>query len=623
MSARQIDEWTSTARPPAPPRPDADEAEAEDAPMLKTFEGRGSSTTRDLTAKQYRARTALLRTLACAVATLVVVGKAGGVLVARGQDLRSARDAKTKDACGPVDGSSTLVECRYDGSSFLAVDAVRDYFERNGVGERAALTTYVPQSYVVTYDPDLVRHRSGKVAFALYLPMNNKMYEVSPHDQLYNDDINLNGTYATFLVVAAWDGAILAARPVTDLDGRGMTRFDAVKLADPDTVLACSNVGATEEGYVYAWKWRSDDAPARLNDLLSASSHDVQLAVDGAYYWQPQYVSVAKRRVDTGETVAVYDVCPDPGGMNHAQLVDDDARALVSCRYDDSVVLYDLSKRETIWRAGGADATLAIVDARGDPEAWSGQHNAELFGDAVYLFDNAIRCDDCDDAEAADCDASCVGVPSRILRFRVDGSDAVVDWVWEIPLDYPYGYSKIFGDADLLPSGNVLASWWAGALKPSIGATADVTFVEVTPAKEVAWSMAFANSGDTVGGPCTIDADLGCERSQTRGWKAYSVERFYDGPLVYDAALKDGALQFTAHAALKLQRASAGTWTLLDDDGAELSSGGFSFAKQHLATRARLGAPAASAHSLGATTVRVADEWGQSTDARLQESGVS
>ena len=77
-------------------------------------------------------------------------------------------------------------------------------------------------------------------------------------------------------------------------------------------VLACSNVGATEEGYVYAWKWRSDDAPARLNDLLSASSHDVQLAVDGAYYWQPQYVSIAKRRVDTGETVAVYDVCPDP-----------------------------------------------------------------------------------------------------------------------------------------------------------------------------------------------------------------------------------------------------------------------------------------------------------------------
>ena len=198
------------------------------------------------------------------------------------------------------------------------------------------------------------------------------VYVVSPHYQLYNDDINLNGTYATYLVVAAWDGAILAARPVTDLDGRGMTRFDAVKLADPDTVLACSNVGATEEGYVHAWKWRSDDAPTRLNDLKSASSHDVQLAADGAYYWQPQYVSIAKRRVDDGETVAVYDVCPDPGGMNHAQLLDDDARALVSCRYDDSVVLYDVARREEIWRAGGADATLATVDARGDPEAWSG-----------------------------------------------------------------------------------------------------------------------------------------------------------------------------------------------------------------------------------------------------------
>ena len=38
-------------------------------------------------------------------------------------------------------------------------------------------------------------------------------------------------------------------------------------MADPDTVLAYSNVGHTETGYLYTWKWRTGAAPARANDV--------------------------------------------------------------------------------------------------------------------------------------------------------------------------------------------------------------------------------------------------------------------------------------------------------------------------------------------------------------------
>ena len=401
-----------------------------------------------------------------------------------------------------------------------------------------------------------------------------------------------------------------------------------VKLSDPDTVLACSNVGATESGFLYEWKWRDGAAvPSRVNGAKNPSSHDVQLAANGEDYWQPEYVSLVRRSRRDGSEVAAYGVCADPGGMNHAQLLEGDTRALVSCRSTNSVVLYDVANEAVLWSVGGEDATLALV---GDV-FWAGQHNAELFGDAVYLFDNALSCDDsCDDVAGGvddgssaaddggadvDCYAACDGgTPSRVLRFRVDEAraTATVDWTWEVPLPFPVGYAKIFGDADLLPGGDVLTSYWFGRLAPSLGATADATFAQITPEKAVAWQMEFFNSGDTVGGKCDKDGDAGCERSQTRGWKAYSVERFYDGPVVYDAGLVDGALKFTAHAALKRQRPSPGTWTLLDADDAVLSTGAFDFAKHSLPTKVHLDAPAASARgAFDARRLAVEDEWGQ------------
>ena len=43
----------------------------------------------------------------------------------------------------------------------------------------------------------------------------------------------------------------------------------------------------------------------------------------------------------------------DCDDVNHAQLLDGDTRALVSCRDSDSILLYDLKTNATLWVAGG------------------------------------------------------------------------------------------------------------------------------------------------------------------------------------------------------------------------------------------------------------------------------
>ena len=53
-------------------------------------------------------------------------------------------------------------------------------------------------------------------------------------------------------------------------------------MADPDTVLAYSNVGHTETGYLYAWKWRTGAAPARANDVRAPTSRAARKPTAGS-----------------------------------------------------------------------------------------------------------------------------------------------------------------------------------------------------------------------------------------------------------------------------------------------------------------------------------------------------
>jgi len=537
--------------------------------------------------------------------------------------------------------SGGVVECSYGGGAFWDLEAVRGYFLRVGVSEEEALNVYLP-TYRVRYAPALMGAGSAGAltAFALYLPMAE--CESKPVHGLYAPCQN-NGTYSSFLVVADVAGALRAATVVTDLDSFASTRFDAVKMADPSTVLAYSNVGHTETGYLYTWKWDEPGAsPQRANDAWSPTSHDVQLAFNGeeapTHYWQPGYNQFAKKSLKTGAIASNHDLgalCKE--SMNHLQLLHEDAYALVSCRLADHVILYyDVANRTVLWSASGGKrySTLSVGTEEDGAfteggRAWAGQHNVEAFGDRIYMFDNAYE----------------TGKPSRILRLRVDVSAGVaaVDWSYDIPFEYPYGYSEVYGDADLLPSGNVLTNWWPARLSPSRGLEADLYLQEITFEKEVAWEMAFYNSGATVGGACTTDEEKNedekedekeerdeernspvddgpCDRQINLGWKAYSVERFYPGPIAYVLDTIESStklvLEITAHASLKRQHQSPGSWAVLDADGAPLSGGTFDFRAHQLATTVRI-----PYHTPGpafdAATVRIADEWGQAADLDL------
>ena len=392
--------------------------------------------------------------------------------------------------------------------------------------------------------------------------------------------------------------------------------MDAVKFADPHTVLALSNVEMNETGYVYRWRWRSADPPERVNDVRSGT-HDVQLAFGRgarpASYWQSNGPAVFEADLATGAVARSYDL-EGTFTINHAQLLREDTYALVSARTADAVVLFDVENATFAWIAGGDHGTLGIdanytalevVEAfeGGDPYAarpWAGQHNVEAFGDRIYMFDNALD----------------QGLSSRVLRFFVDGGRAVIDWVYELPFPFPYGYSEVYGDADLLPSGNVLTNWWPKRLSPAAGVAADVYYQEITPDHRVAWEMAVYNTGETLEGRCVREASPGCERDIYIGWKTYSVERFWDAPVVYDVEPVVGGLAFVAHSAIKLQHETPGRWDLLDDAGAVLATGAFDFAAHHLARRVRVAATP-TAQPLAAATLRVTDGWGQSADTSL------
>ena len=534
------------------------------------------------------------------------------------------RQPLANDRCAYA--TDTRVRCEYPGEVFLELPNVAAYFESVGVDRAGALHSYLPEKYAVEYDVGAADE--GALAFGLYLPECDSCGEaiMDADDQVY-DAVRGDGTYMTFLIVAAFDGAILRAAVVTDFDdGYGSTRVDAVKMHDPETVVAYTNVDRTESGYLYTWAWASDEAPRRVNDHWTSSSHDVQLGppVDSAvypsaYYWQPDDTVFTKRRISDGEILERYDIgdiCILPaeddsvmpgGSMNHLQLIDDEQFAFISCRCG-SILLYELAARRPVWIAGGEYATLDVSVADGVELTarkavdvpWFGQHNAELFGDAVYMFDNGYT----------------MLRPSRVLRVAIDetAGTAVVDWAYEIPFDYPYGYAEIFGDADLLPSGNVLTCYWPMRLAPSLGVLADATFLEVTPAGGIAWRADFYDTGATTAGPCEDDSNPGCERNKHVGWKAYSLERFYAAPLVRDATIDGSAVEFTAHAALKRAHPGDGAWALLDGDGVAMKTGSFTFATQQMATRVAVRAPTSDA---AAAKLRVSDEWGQTTDVAL------
>ena len=159
----------------------------------------------------------------------------------------------------------------------------------------------------------------------------------------------------------------------------------------------------------------------------------------------------------------------------------------------------------------------------------------------------------------------------------------------------------------------MLSSWWPAVRSPQRDLLFDTRLVEVTPAKDLAWSY-------TVFGAASLNCDAddydenpttlaNCAQGISEGWKVYAPEKFFDAPLLYGADVRHGHLSFASHASFKTVDPMPAAWALLDGDGAALETGTFDWLPHWRKTETILEPDDLDA----AVAVRVADPWGQAT----------
>ena len=418
----------------------------------------------------------------------------------------------------------------------------------------------------------------------------------------------------SLLVVASLAGDVEAVWP-----SRGVSA-DALKPFDADRLLLALNVDASEKGPTALWPWRDAErgaAPVEIAAGRRANSHDVQVASapagGGLAFWQPAE-GLALRLVDgaTGEVLRVVNASAPPNlagtdGFNHVTVVGGGAAAYLNGRYTNSIVKLDLDaargRGRELWRCGGLNGSFALVDEAGvryEPRTaayralnhgaaslWAGAHNGEYFGEGEYfLMDNAYsHLDRASPAFVAEDSAV------RVLRLDEAARVAYANWSYAIPKQI------VYGDADRLPGGNVLSCNWPWVVGARGGGWDDYewrAFEVVRASKQLAWKLeVFGN------------ASAGQTRNQSSvGWMAYSVERWYDAPLVYGVACARARLAFTAHDAFKSHEPQPGAASV---------------------ARAGAGAGAGGARVVNATPIAFAAHWRAAElaieDAALEAGG--
>ena len=443
-----------------------------------------------------------------------------------------------------------------------------------------ALLAYLPARLTIEMDAKAVAGELGDAASGGYFAFS-----------LFYADT------AAWNVVMDARGQLLTVAPVRSVDATGAAHFCALKNYDEDALLVATTVNYTGAGAPYVWDWRRD-AYTRLgaHDLI-VGAHDIQWAYGATAgstpdeFWTPGptvkwgcTVNMNLTKVDAA-TGGVTHNLRLPGGacsidVNHAQLLDEDRSAFLSLRAVSSLAWYDLDSANPDggaqrWLIGGDDGEWAVVDSlrgRSYPAGttvWAYQHNAEYIGDdEVAMYDNLG-----------------LGNESRCLIISLNATAKTATLVWEHKMG---ALSLVFGDCDPLPSGNMLSSYWAaeyGDATPTGQAQAGV--VEVSRAtNEVAWHMR------VYGAACP---DATCHNSEHPGWKMYSIERFYDAPLLAAArkgvnqpphcTVDGGTLKFSTWNTYKQQNYYGGAYALTEvSSGHVAAQGSFSFAPHWRAT---------------------------------------
>ena len=123
-----------------------------------------------------------------------------------------------------------------------------------------------------------------------------------------------------------------------------------------------------------------------------------------------------------------------------------------------------------------------------------------------------------------------LGNESRLLIVAVDEDAQAAKIIWEYRLG---SHAKIYGDCDPLPSGNVYGSYWRYNYGGDDESQSGI--IEVTrDTQRTAWQLKIYGKACPRGGDRLCSVDYLVE-----GWMMYSVERFFETPLLPSADAGD------------------------------------------------------------------------------------
>lgn len=461
-------------------------------------------------------------------------------------------------------------------SAFLAFPAVVEWLEAQNISDpvntsatvegQGALLYYLPARLTIEFDARAIAGSLGKAAAGGYVAFN-----------LYN------GYAASWTIVMDMTGALQQISPAISSNSIGMSHFCALKNKDEETLLLVSSVNESASGAAFLWSWRTGDYKRIAGTEKIWGTHDAQWAAHGLKeaLWTLQAShtlpvdhcgynqNVTLVTVDTGEILHTLHIpgtscdatAPD---VNHAQILGDDSIALVSERNWNGIAKYLLNFSHEnggtlAWRLGGEQGMWPITSIDGaityneTATVWGNQHNPEFI----------------DDDEICMFDCTGLGNESRLLTVKVNETNQTARLTWEHRLGV---LSSVFGDCDPMPSGNLLASYWNSNYTNATGdgpyGQAVAGLIEVVRANDgknaVAWHMR------VYGDACPSNI---CNDNSVAGWHMYSVERFYDAPLLPSpgsamgepaCAYEDGqlVLHFTAYNSFKQNSKAPGTYSL-------------------------------------------------------------
>lgn len=506
--------------------------------------------------------------------------------------------------------SATVVHVNLTASDLYNVTSVRDWLFTKGVTSlEGDIDQYLPAEIKIKFDLTGVAMNIGDDALKGWIVFG-----------LFN-----GRKLASYVIVMTITGELQAIYPT--LQDNQNAHPDALKLRSPEHIIFMENLcgGCSSHARAKEWAWKSDSIRAIggvANGFMDC--HDMQWVAPNAKSgdnsdafwvpWQPDrnvgrgsgalLVNATSGKYLENFTLPLYlngvELCED---VNHVQLLNDDTMAFLSCRESNAQVMYNRLSGSIEWILDGPNGYFDFYNlageliSKGGNTYFHGQHNAEYFGDGqVFLFDNAYE----QMTQSQLCE----------VQLDFDKFTATVTWAYKMPLDYPYGYTPIYGDADRLPTGNVLSSFWPGTQKQE---DYDLKVFEVEPVSgDIAWSMeiyrkAYRENRKNAQG----------EWGSTTGWLSYSSERFYQAPLIWDLVCnkttdtKDGFVNVSFYTvnSIKQNNFAQGFYKLVDLGDKVLVANSISFEPHWMATQIHIGYQGLPPHLL-----KVSNEWNQVTE---------